>query len=41
MQETNIPGVFAAGDANSGASLVVTAINEGRIAAKSINAYLL
>jgi len=41
MHQTNKSGVFAAGDANSGASLVVTAIKEGRAAAESINAYLL
>ncbi len=37
---TNISNVFAAGDAASGASLVVKAINQGREAAKSINEYL-
>lgn len=40
VHQTNKPGVFAAGDASTGASLVVTAIKEGRTAAKSINAYL-
>jgi len=37
---TNIPGVFAAGDANRGQSLVVWAIGEGRDAARYIDAYL-
>jgi glutamate synthase (NADPH/NADH) small chain len=40
MLQTNINGVFAAGDAHTGASLVVTAIKEGRSAAASINTYL-
>jgi glutamate synthase (NADPH/NADH) small chain len=35
--QTNIPGIFSAGDAATGASLVVTAIKEGRAAAESIN----
>ena len=34
--ETNIPGIFAAGDIVRGASLVVWAIRDGRDAAKSI-----
>ena len=38
--ETSIPGVFAAGDAASGASLVVRAMNSGAVAADSINEYL-
>ena len=38
--ETNIPGVFAAGDIVRGASLVVWAIKDGRDAAKSIKNYL-
>jgi len=38
--ETNIPGVFAAGDIVRGASLVVWAIKDGRDAAKSISNYL-
>jgi glutamate synthase (NADPH/NADH) small chain len=37
---TNIEGVFSAGDAKRGASLVVWAIDEGKQAAKNINAYL-
>jgi NADPH-dependent glutamate synthase beta subunit-like oxidoreductase len=37
---TSIPGVFAAGDAASGASLVVRAMNSGAIAAESIDEYL-
>ena len=35
--ETNIPGVFAAGDIVRGASLVVWAIKDGRDAASSID----
>ena len=38
--ETNIPGVFAAGDIIRGASLVVWAIKDGRDAAESIKKYL-
>ena len=38
--ETNIPGVFAAGDIVRGASLVVWAIRDGRDAAASIQKYL-
>jgi len=38
---TNIDGVFAAGDANKGASLVVWAIGEGRDAARNIDKYLM
>jgi len=38
--ETNISGVFAAGDIVRGASLVVWAIRDGRDAAKSIQKYL-
>ena len=38
--ETNIPGVFAAGDIIRGASLVVWAIKDGRDAAKNIQNYL-
>ncbi|PVU92698.1 hypothetical protein BB559_003634 [Furculomyces boomerangus] len=39
--ETNIPGVFAAGDCRRGQSLVVWGINEGRQAAKEIDQYLM
>jgi len=38
--ETNIPGVFGAGDIVRGASLVVWAIRDGRDAAESIQKYL-
>ena len=38
--ETNLPGVFAAGDIVRGASLVVWAIRDGRDAATSIKKYL-
>jgi glutamate synthase (NADPH/NADH) small chain len=37
---TSIPGVFSAGDARRGASLIVWAIREGRDMAKSVNLYL-
>ena len=38
--ETNIKGVFAAGDIIRGASLVVWAIKDGRDAAENINKFL-
>ena len=38
--ETNLPGVFAAGDIVRGASLVVWAIKDGRDAATSIKKFL-
>jgi len=38
--ETQVPGVFAAGDARRGASLIVWAIREGRDAAEEIDQYL-
>jgi glutamate synthase (NADPH) small chain len=38
--ETNIKGVFAAGDIVRGASLVVWSIKDGRDAAQSIQKYL-
>ena len=38
--ETNLKGVFAAGDIVRGASLVVWAIKDGRDAANSITKYL-
>ena len=37
---TSVPGVFAAGDARRGQSLIVWAIREGRDAADSINRWL-
>ncbi|HXZ26117.1 MAG TPA: glutamate synthase, partial [Nitrospiria bacterium] len=37
---TSIDGVFAAGDAKRGASLIVWAIREGRDAARGIDQYL-
>jgi glutamate synthase (NADPH/NADH) small chain len=37
---TSRPGVFAAGDAARGASLVVHAINEGRLAAAAVDQWL-
>ena len=38
--ETNLPGIFAAGDIVRGASLVVWAIRDGRDATVSIQKYL-
>ena len=38
--ETTAPGVFCAGDAHRGASLIVWAIAEGRDCAKHVDAYL-
>jgi glutamate synthase (NADPH/NADH) small chain len=38
---TGTPGVFAAGDAVRGASLIVWAIADGRIAARSVDRYLM
>lgn len=38
---TSLPGVFAAGDANRGQSIVVWAIGEGRDAARQIDLYLM
>jgi len=38
---TNVEGVFAAGDARRGQSLVVWAINEGRGAARSVDEFLM
>lgn len=39
--ETSQPGVFAAGDCRRGQSLVVWGINEGRLAAREIDRYLM
>lgn len=39
--QTSVPGVFAAGDTVRGASLVVHAINHGRLAAKAVHRWLL
>ena len=39
--ETNVPGVFAAGDGRRGQSLVVWAISEGREAAHAVDTYLM
>jgi len=38
---STVPGVFAAGDANRGQSLIVCAISEGREAARCVDAYLM
>ena len=37
---TSVPGVFVAGDAGRGQSLIVWAIAEGRAAAAAVDAYL-
>jgi glutamate synthase (NADPH/NADH) small chain len=39
--QTNVPGVFAAGDARRGQSLIVWAISEGRECAKAIDESLM
>lgn len=39
--KTNVEGVFAAGDARRGQSLIVWAINEGREAAREVDRYLM
>jgi glutamate synthase (NADPH/NADH) small chain len=38
--ETSVPGVFAAGDARRGQSLIVWAINEGRQCARMVDRHL-
>jgi glutamate synthase (NADPH/NADH) small chain len=38
---SNVPGVFSAGDAHRGQSLIVWAISEGREAARCVDAYLM
>ncbi|MBI3794709.1 MAG: glutamate synthase subunit beta [Nitrospinae bacterium] len=38
--QTNVPGVFAAGDARRGQSLIVWAISEGRECARAVDVYL-
>ena len=38
---TSRPGVFAAGDARMGASLIVWAISEGREAARGVDLFLM
>lgn len=37
---TSVPGVFVAGDAGRGQSLIVWAIAEGRSAAAAVDSYL-
>jgi glutamate synthase (NADPH/NADH) small chain len=37
---TNVPGVYGAGDARKGASLIVWAISDGREAARSVDVFL-
>ena len=39
--KSNVPGIFAAGDANTGASLVVRALDHGRKAADAVHAWLM
>ena len=38
---SSVPGIFAAGDARRGQSLVVWAISEGREAARGVDQYLM
>jgi glutamate synthase (NADPH/NADH) small chain len=38
---TTVPGVFSAGDCSRGQSLVVWAIQEGRLAARAVDKYLM
>jgi len=38
---TSVPGIFAAGDARRGQSLVVWAIAEGRKAARGVDEFLM
>ena len=38
---TSVPGVFSAGDARRGQSLIVWAISEGREAAHQVDRYLM
>jgi len=38
---TDVPGIFSAGDANRGQSLIVWAISEGREAAREVDIYLM
>ena len=38
--ETSVPGIFAAGDARRGQSLIVWAINEGRRCAQAVERHL-
>ncbi|MEK7413243.1 MAG: glutamate synthase subunit beta, partial [Planctomycetota bacterium] len=40
-RQTSVPGVFAAGDARRGQSLVVWAISEGREVARAVDEYLI
>jgi glutamate synthase (NADPH/NADH) small chain len=37
---TSVEGTFAGGDASSGASTVIKALGDGKMAARSIHAYL-
>ena len=39
--QTSLPGVYVAGDASRGASLIVWAIAEGRSAAAAVDTYLM
>jgi glutamate synthase (NADPH/NADH) small chain len=39
--KSNVPGIFAAGDANRGQSLIVWAISEGREVARCVDTYLM
>jgi glutamate synthase (NADPH/NADH) len=41
MYNTNLPGVFAAGDCRRGQSLIVWGINEGRQCARQVDSFLM
>jgi len=41
MYNTNLPGVFAAGDCRRGQSLIVWGINEGRMCARQVDSFLM
>jgi glutamate synthase (NADPH/NADH) small chain len=41
FRTSDVPGVFVAGDAKLGADLIVTAIAEGRKAAREVDIYLM
>ncbi len=41
LYNTNLPGVFAAGDCRRGQSLIVWGINEGRQCARQVDSFLM
>jgi NADPH-dependent glutamate synthase beta subunit-like oxidoreductase len=38
--QTSVPGIFAGGDIVRGPALVVTAVQDGKVSARAIKAYL-